>query len=433
MKGLNRDGAALFRWSAAHLRESPDEPDEERQRMLALLLAFEGQCRISISYEDARQLAQDSVVMMRSLPATKETLHAIVIAQDFAANAAERTQLIAEALNIAKANGYGWWIAKLTIDLAHQAMGSGDYNRAEGLLQEALVVCRKTNDPTQTVHVLLGLSGLAYNYNDYADARQRAQEGLALAQEIGYTAGIMWASGAVADQALLQGDYAAAHAHSQAALKLCKEQEDRVGYAFQLRRLGSAACGLGNYQDARHYFYDGLRTAADAGHQAATLDVMGETTWLLHGCGQTGRAAELAGFVLNHPGSLDIIKKRLTRLLAELEGIVSPEMLATAVERGKTIDFDKTVKALLAELSQPSPDTRLTDEQSGDQSLADPLTERELEVLQLIADGLSNYEIAVRLFVGVSTVKTHVNRIFSKLGVKSRTQAVAHAREHHLL
>jgi LuxR family maltose regulon positive regulatory protein len=67
------------------------------------------------------------------------------------------------------------------------------------------------------------------------------------------------------------------------------------------------------------------------------------------------------------------------------------------------------------------------------QPTIDPLTERELEVLRLIADGLSNYEIAVRLFVGVSTVKTHVNRIFSKLCAKNRTQAVARARELRLL
>ncbi len=67
------------------------------------------------------------------------------------------------------------------------------------------------------------------------------------------------------------------------------------------------------------------------------------------------------------------------------------------------------------------------------QPLLEPLTDRELEVLRLMAAGRSNTEIAHALVVAVSTIKTHVNRIFGKLGVTSRTQAVARARELHLL
>jgi LuxR family maltose regulon positive regulatory protein len=67
------------------------------------------------------------------------------------------------------------------------------------------------------------------------------------------------------------------------------------------------------------------------------------------------------------------------------------------------------------------------------QALLDPLTERELEVLRLIAAGLSNREIATRLVLALSTVKSYVNAIYSKLQVESRTQAVARARALHLL
>jgi LuxR family maltose regulon positive regulatory protein len=60
--------------------------------------------------------------------------------------------------------------------------------------------------------------------------------------------------------------------------------------------------------------------------------------------------------------------------------------------------------------------------------LVEPLTERELEVLRLIAEGLSNQEIAQQLFLSLSTVKWHTHNIYGKLGVHNRTQAVAKAR-----
>ena len=61
------------------------------------------------------------------------------------------------------------------------------------------------------------------------------------------------------------------------------------------------------------------------------------------------------------------------------------------------------------------------------------LSERELEVLRLIADGASNREIAQALFISIGTVKKHLNNIFLKLDTHSRTQAVAVARNHSLL
>jgi len=60
--------------------------------------------------------------------------------------------------------------------------------------------------------------------------------------------------------------------------------------------------------------------------------------------------------------------------------------------------------------------------------LIEPLSERELEVLQLIAEGLSNQEIAQQLFISLRTVKWHTSNIYDKLEVKNRTQAVAKAR-----
>jgi DNA-binding NarL/FixJ family response regulator len=71
-------------------------------------------------------------------------------------------------------------------------------------------------------------------------------------------------------------------------------------------------------------------------------------------------------------------------------------------------------------------------EAAPDGPLPDGLTEREAEILRLIASGLNNPEIAARLFVSTHTVKSHINRIFAKTGSRDRAAAIHYAHRHGL-
>ncbi len=95
-----------------------------------------------------------------------------------------------------------------------------------------------------------------------------------------------------------------------------------------------------------------------------------------------------------------------------------------AAVAGQSI-LDPAVQAALLKAAQHAPTTRPP-------SLPDGLTDREAEVLTLIAAGLSNTEIADRLYVAEATVKTHVNRIFAKTGSRGRAQAAVYAHRHGL-
>jgi ATP/maltotriose-dependent transcriptional regulator MalT len=81
----------------------------------------------------------------------------------------------------------------------------------------------------------------------------------------------------------------------------------------------------------------------------------------------------------------------------------------------------------------PGPAQTMLAQTSVTQPLPDPLSQRELDVLQLVAGGASNQEIATALVVAPGTVKLHVSHILSKLGVKSRTRAILRARKLGLL
>lgn len=84
---------------------------------------------------------------------------------------------------------------------------------------------------------------------------------------------------------------------------------------------------------------------------------------------------------------------------------------------------------LLAAFQSEGPKKEEESKRSPVQTLIEPLSERELEVLQLIAQGLSNREISERLFLALSTVKGYNRTIFGKLQVQRRTEAIARARE----
>ena len=118
------------------------------------------------------------------------------------------------------------------------------------------------------------------------------------------------------------------------------------------------------------------------------------------------------------------------RTFVDLGASIAPLLRQAAAER----IVPEFVAALLAAMSlAPSSSSQGQPSVQGAAVLVEPLSERELEILRLIAAGRSNREIAAELIVALGTVKKHLNNIFGKLGVSSRTQAVAYARELGLL
>jgi ATP/maltotriose-dependent transcriptional regulator MalT len=116
-----------------------------------------------------------------------------------------------------------------------------------------------------------------------------------------------------------------------------------------------------------------------------------------------------------------------------LETELSSEIYSVAFERGMANNLESIAVSLLETLSRPQTDRKWMSSRSINQSLVDPLSERELGVLRLVAREFTNPAIAESLTIALTTVKTHVRHILRKLDATNRHDAVDRAKELGLL
>jgi DNA-binding NarL/FixJ family response regulator len=132
----------------------------------------------------------------------------------------------------------------------------------------------------------------------------------------------------------------------------------------------------------------------------------------------TALDAGASGFVLKSASPESLVEA--VHVIARGDALLSPDVTRRVIERfgrGSGVPGDDAAPAAAATPTIPT-DPRVA-----------TLTDRELEVLRLLAEGLANAEIAERLYLGEATVKTHVSRLLLKLGVRDRVQAVVFAYE----
>jgi DNA-binding CsgD family transcriptional regulator len=202
-----------------------------------------------------------------------------------------------------------------------------------------------------------------------------------------------------------------------------------------LRGLIRVAAGLGRFDldkhnlvQARVHWYEGLSLAQEVGDQwalAHCLEGFAGLTTLEH---QPDHAARLFG-------AADGLRKRLNaglppafqawrdRELPLARSALGNLAFEAAFADGHRLTLDQALVLL---------DTPARDGPETTKSVPVPLTAREIEVLRLLATGLSNAEIAEKLVVSPTTINAHLRNIYGKLGVKSRTAAAHFAVEHGL-
>ncbi len=181
------------------------------------------------------------------------------------------------------------------------------------------------------------------------------------------------------------------------------------------------------FQDAVKFLGKLLTAAEDGGRTGSAIEILVLRSLTHQVKGDTSLALETLELAL-----VPAAREGYVRIFLD-EGNPMAALLSEAAAQGIVPDYTSTLLDAF-ETDKPLSEHKPVQPQSTpSKPLVEPLSRRELEVLQLLAGGLSNREIGERLYVSVSTVKGHNSRIFGKLGVKRRTEAIARARELGLL
>ena len=377
-------------------------------------------------------------------------------------------RLLEECYAVHEALGDRFYMAEALVWMGSHMFFTGNRDPGEEMMARALAIRREIDDRNGIAWITLNLTDVMIDRLDYNESERYARQALKLMREIGSVKGVIETLSRLIENAMLRGDLEEARVLAEEmrekadganildskrlsvgllSFLICVGDEDYERGAALARQhhaisqmpfyghdnvsgywgRGLADCGLGRFGAIRAH-YPSLVWERRDDPAAGTVCLSLEAAVLAHE-GSSDQAAAMLGLAFNQPREVTGWLHRwplIARLRQQLRNELGDGSFQAAWERGCHLDLQSVILGLLGEAS-------VMPRSASAQPLIEPLSERELEVLVLIRDGLSNRDIAERLFLSVGTVKVHTRNIYGKLNVSSRTQAVAEAARNHLL
>jgi LuxR family maltose regulon positive regulatory protein len=452
--------ALLFLSSVAGVEENlvaaeralKDAPDNGQIRNLIGHIALI-RATVGVSQRDAETVYTQSQRALEylhpdNLPMRTATVWTLGVAQNLQGNRAAAERAFRESLARSEAIGHFIIILMSSIGLGNTLEADNQLVEAHEMFHHAL---QRAGEPPLPVlcEAHLGLARIAYQWNDLDAAQHYAEQSVRLGRQIPTTD---WFSGGE----ILQARIRMARGDAAGALAMLSESEQRVKRqpvahwlpmiaAAQVEAMIRAGQITAAAQLSRTF---ALRLQQARVHLAqsspkAALSVLGPARADAEAKDRNDErlkimAVEAVALVLDgqRKAAQHLIDEALAmaspggfiRLFVD-EGRVMYDLIADAAARKRLPEYTARLLNAFEEggHGKPAPVT------SKDQSLIEPLSPRELEILRLIDQGLSNSQIGERLYLALSTVKGHNQSIFAKLQVQRRTEALTRARELGLL
>ena len=348
-------------------------------------------------------------------------------------------------------------------NLAYLQSLQGEYVRGSALLEEDLTLFSELGNKQGIAWLLICLAEVLF-MSQGSGARVHAllKEGLTLSRELGYQQGTVQALCLLGQVILMEGNAVRASSLAQESLVLSRGLENEW-YIADTLLLGKIAAVQGDYAAARTWYEEGLTICLKIGDQmpiassleglvgvvaahsamglsttaflpcleglAGVVAAQGQPTWAARLWGAAEALREAFGIPL-----APVERADYERAVTAASIHLGEKSFTSAWAEGRTLT---PVQAIIDREPVPLSQPTLTSPPKG--AVMPPimspsgLTLREIDVLRLLAQGLTSAQIAKQLVIGVVTVNFHVRSIYSKLGVSSRSAATRYAIEHKLV
>jgi predicted ATPase/DNA-binding CsgD family transcriptional regulator len=307
----------------------------------------------------------------------------------------------------------------------------GDHRSAEPLTEESLRLFMELKDKLGTAYALSNAGFAANGQGQHQRAITLNEEAVDLFLKVDEKWGAAIELGFLAVAWRDQGDHGRAKRVAERGLALSREVGERQAITAALYTLATLAQAERDHERARDLFGEGLKLSAELGNEADVAHCLEGLASIAGAEGRIAHAARLWGAeeallenieaaVYTYVPDRSLHRSRVAAARAQLD----EEAFEAAWAEGRTMPPEQAIEYALDSPATPK---------ATPETYPAALSTREVEVLRLVATGMTNAEVAERLFISSRTVSWHLGSIYRKLGFSSRTEATRFAVEHGLL